>query len=484
MIQRRILRLVVLVPILAMLVSCAGGAALRFEKLANATAGEGYLAAIADIKKNGKKLYGKTNRLLYYMDIGMLYHYASMYDSSNVYLLKAVDIQNDLFARSVTNEAASIMLNDNVRPYRGRPYELVLLHQIIAFNFLAQGNTEEALVETRQTQLLLYELERKDKRGNKYSNDGMFHYISSISYDAVDQSDDAMISLFHAVKAFKEGPVPLPGLVKDYACYMLEKNDRAGDLTLLDITADAPQDKVPGLRNGETEVVLIGYAGRGPAFVENNWGGTYIKDGLLIMNHKTANGTVETMQMAAPMLPTKEYEKAAKGQKTASGTTFHVSFSLPAVKELPSLTDHFTVSGAHLTGSVSTVAINNYDLQAQKNLDDTRTATLARTVVRVVLRTIAAQKAKSKMQTKSPIANLLINLGTDVLADQLEHADTRSCFLIPKTVQILRIPVQPGSYSFNVSACDRAGKAIGTKTFGNIRVKQGEKKFIFYCSFR
>jgi hypothetical protein len=463
MTQPYFLRLLLILPVLALLISCAGGSALRFEKLAGATANEGYLGAVADIKKNGKKLYGKNNQLLYHMDIGMLYHYAARYDSSNRYLLMAVDIVNDLFTR---------------------PYELVLLHQIIALNFLALGNTEDALVETRQTQLLMNELERKDKRGNKYTTDGMFHYISSISYDAAGQSDDAMISLFHAVKAFKEGPVPLPGPVRDYAYYMLQKNDRVEDIKQLDIAADAPEDKIAGLANGETEIILIGYAGRGPALVENNWWGTYIKDGLLMMNYKAANGMIETMQMSAPALPAKEYEKAAKGQKTASGTTIHVSFSLPAVKELPSLTDHFTVSGAPLTGPVATVAINNYDLQARKNLDDTRAATLTRTAIRVVLRTIAAQKAKNEMQTKSPIANLLINVGTDILADQLENADTRSCFLIPKTVHIARIPVKPGTYTFEASACTGTGGVVGTKVFEKVTVGQGEKKFLFYCSFK
>ncbi|MBN2035234.1 MAG: hypothetical protein JW768_00695 [Chitinispirillaceae bacterium] len=484
MIQRPIVRFFILLPLFALLGSCAGGAALRFEKLASATANEEYLGTIDRIKKNGKKLYGKNNRFLYYMDIGVLYHYAAMYDSSNVYLLHAVDIHNDLFARSVTNEAASIMINDNVRPYRSRPYELVLLHQLIALNFLAQGNIDDALVETRQTQLLFNELERKDKRGNKYSADGMFHYMSSIAYDAAGQSDDAMISLFHAIKAFKEGPVPLPGRVKDYAYYMLQKNDRAEDITLLDINADTPESGMPGLKNGVTEIVLIGYAGKGPALGENNWWGTYVKDGLLIMNYKGANDQVETVQMAAPMLPAKEYEKAAKGEKTASGTTFHVSFSLPAVKNIPSQTDHFTVEGAGRTAGMSTIAINNFDLQAQKNLDDTRASTLTRTVIRVVLRTIAAQKAKDKMKTGSPVANLLINIGTDVLADQLEHADTRSCFLIPKTVHIARMPVTPGTYTIEAAARDKKGGVIGTKVFEKVTVKQGQKKFLFYCSFK
>ncbi|MBN1128155.1 MAG: hypothetical protein JXA71_04180 [Chitinispirillaceae bacterium] len=473
-----------LLPLLALLASCAGGSALRFEKLAGATANQEYLAAIATIKKNGKKLYGNTNQLLYHMDIGMLYHYAAMFDSSNAYLLKAVDIHRDLFARSVTNEAASLMINDNVRPYRGKPYELVLLHQIIALNFLADNNTEGALVEARQTQLLLNELERKDKRGEKYSTDGMFHLLSSIAYDAAGQSDDAMISLFHAVKAFKEGPVPLPGPVKDYAYHLLRKNDRPDDITLLDIAADAPEESIPGLRNGETEIILIGYAGRGPALDENNWWGTYIKDGLLIMNYKTASGATETMQLPAPPLPAKEYEKAAKGEKTASGTTFHVSFSLPALKPLSSQTGFFTVSGPQLAAPVTAITINDYDLQAQKNLDDTRNATLTRTAIRVVLRTIAAQKAKSGMQTESPIANLLINIGTDVLADQLERADTRSCFMIPKTVQIARIPVKPGTYSFEASARTRSGNVIGSKIFEKVNVKQGEKKFLFYCSLK
>jgi hypothetical protein len=482
--QRSIPRFLLVLPLLALCVSCAGKAALRFEKLAGATADEEYLVAIADIKKNGKKLYGNANQLLYHLDIGMLYHYAAMYDSSNAYLLKAVDIQNDLFARSVTNEAASLMINDNVRPYRGKPYELVLLHQVIALNFLAKGNTESALVEVKQTQLLMNELERKDKRGNKYSTDGMFHLLSSIAYDAAGQSDDAMISLFHAIKSFKEGPVPLPGPVKDYAFYMLQKNDRAEDITLLDISADVPEEKVSGLHNGETEVVMIGYAARGPALEENNWWGTYIKDGLLIMNYKAANGATETMQLPAPPLPAKEYEKAAKGQKTASGTTFHVSFSLPALKTLPSQTSFFTITGPQLNAPVTTISINDYDLQARKNLDDTRAATLTRTAIRVVLRTIAAQKAKNEMQTQSPIANLLINIGTDVLADQIERADTRSCFLIPKTVQIARIPVQPGTYTFDVAARDSKGVAIGTKTFEKVTVKSGEKRFLFYCSFK
>ena len=62
------------------LYSCAGRTALRMEKLENVVRNGDYLTAIAEIKKN-PKMYGKASSFLYYMDIGVLFHYAGLYDS-------------------------------------------------------------------------------------------------------------------------------------------------------------------------------------------------------------------------------------------------------------------------------------------------------------------------------------------------------------------------------------------------------------------
>ncbi|MGA2506348.1 MAG: hypothetical protein ABSF80_02615 [Chitinispirillaceae bacterium] len=469
------------------LASCTGGSALRFNKLAGTTEKDDYLSAISSIQRNCSKWYGKTNEFLYCMDIGVLYHYAARYDSSAVYLQRAAEVYDGLFARSVTNEAASLLINDNVRPYRSRPYELVMLHQFNALNYLARGNTDDALVETRAVQLLFNEWERTDRHDQTYSNDAMFHYLSSMAYDAAGDYDDAMISLYKAVETYNRGPVALPPAVKNYAYYMLNLNDRGQDTSVLGISADVPSEKVPGLQNGLSEIVLVGYAGKGPALVEEKWWGTYIRGGMLIINHTDARGAVETFTMPAPPLPEEEYEKASEGQKTDLGTTFHISFSLPRIRTFNSMTGYFTVRG--MAGNApeapeTSVVINDLDRQLAKNLEDTRTATMIRTVIRTTLRTITAQKAKDKMKSSSAIGNLLLNLGTDVLADQLEHADTRTCFLVPKTVQIARIPVQPGTYTLEAAAHSETGAVIGKKTFENIQVKQGEKKILFYCSFR
>ncbi|MBN1307194.1 MAG: hypothetical protein JXA18_04705, partial [Chitinispirillaceae bacterium] len=212
--------------------------------------------------------------------------------------------------------------------------------------------------------------------------------------------------------------------------------------------------------------------------------GTWIKDGLLVVHHTGANGEQETMTLPAPALPPEELMKAQKGRKTESGTTFHIKFALPQVRTIPSLTNYFSVRCGGQEKRATSIVINDLDKQAMRHLEDSRGTTLARTVVRVVLRTIAAQAAKNRMQTGNTAANLLLNIGTDLLADQLEKADTRSCFLLPKTVQIARLPVKPGIHSIDVEARGADGSVIGLKSFTDITVRAHEKKFVFYPSFR
>ena len=467
-----------------MVVSCTTRSVLRFEKFSGATQKGDYASTIAAIKKQ-PKLYGNNNRFLYDMDIGMLYHYAGMYDSSAAYLLKASRTYEDLFTRSATNEGASLLINDNVRPYRSKPYELTLLHQILQFDFFATGQPDEALVEGRSMQLLFNEWERKNAKDNHYFTNGMFHYVTSMIYDEQGQTDDAMISLYKAVQAFQRGPVELPPAIAAYSSCMLQKNNRVADAEKLNIkTLSVAKKTDKGLENEQTEIVVIGYAGKGPALVENEWWGDWVKDGLLVLHHSDHGHEEETMTFPAPGLPDREYEKAGKGQKTASGTTLFIKVALPKVKTFSSQTAYFTVEGDMVATPVSTYIIEDLDKQAEKQLEDAMPSIVARTVVRVATRTIAAQEAKKRMETDSPIANLLISIGTDVLSSQLEKADTRACFFVPKTIQIARIPVNPGVHTITVTARDQSGNALGEKTFPAIEVRTHKKQFVFFSCFK
>jgi uncharacterized protein len=448
---------------------------LRLEKFRSVTEKGDFLSTALEIKKQ-PKLYGKNGRFLYNMDIGMLYHYGGEYDSSIAYLLKASQVYDDLFAHSVTNEAASILINDNVRPYRSKPFELTLLHQMLQFNYLCIGQPDEALVEARAVQLLFNEWERKNAKDNRYFTDGMFHYVTSMVYDLAGQTDDAMISLYKAVQAYQLGPVALPGAVSDQAYSLFQKSGRTADIDKLKIKpVTLKPGSPPSIENEQTEIVVVGYAGKGPVLTESEWWGNWIKGSALVMNHTTSTGTSETM-----VIPTINFTD----NKSKGPATVFVKVAVPDVKTYYSQTSYFTVEEDPGIRTTKTYSVDNLDQQAQKQLEDAKPGIVARTVARVVAHTIAAQEAKKQMETQSPIANLLISLGTDVLSSQLEKADTRCCFFIPKTVQIARIPVKPGKHTITVTARDNTGAVLSSKTFTDISVSPHRKKFVFYCSFR
>lgn len=466
---------------------CANRSLVRFEKIAKVAAQDDYLGAAKRIRKE-KDLYGSQSRLLFHMDLGLLYHYAGEWDSSIVHLSQAVRIHDELYTKSVTNEAVSFLANDNVRPYRGRPHEMVLVHQFLAFNYLAKGKPDGARVEARQGQMLLDEIRRKAD-GKKWRDDGMFRYFSALTYEANREADDAAIAYYHAVKAYKEGPVALPGAVARQARASLEARGRADDIQALGLSADVAESKLavggaaaaPG---AEGEIIVVGHAGRSPTVDQNVFWGTWVRDGVMVIHWRNAKGEQFTEALPAPGLPARELEKSERGRKTRSGTTFHVKFAMPEMKSVASRTRYFTVAGAGLEAPVRTEALTDLEKLLASNLADERTATLTRTVVRVVMRTIASQHTKEALSGGHPLVNLFLNIGTDVLADQLEQADARCWFLLPRTVQVARIPVKPGVHSLTVAAQDGSGAVLKTKSFEGIEVRAGEKKYLFVPSLQ
>jgi len=100
------------------------------------------------------------------------------------------------------------------------------------------------------------------------------------------------------------------------------------------------------------------------------------------------------------------------------------------------------------------------------------------------LRTIAANKAKSKIRTGNGLADLALNIGTDIATGAIENADLRLGSALPETIQILRIPVEPGENSVKIDILDKYGRKTGSFAEQSVNVKKGEKAFIFAPALR
>jgi hypothetical protein len=445
------------------------------QKVLDKPLDDDYITRISDIKKNRKQLYGEgvTNAFLFNMDVGVLFHYAEMYDSSNVYLQKAEGIYDELFTKSVTNEAAALLTNDNVRPYRSKPYELTVLYQFAALNFMAMGKFDESLVETRKMQVYFNEWERTVAKDKKYHTDGMFHLFSSLAYERTGEPDNSLISLYHSVDAYRKGPVALAPEVEGFAYDRLKAGDREDDIGTLALRPGSGHNRWSAAM-GDAEIVIVGYVGKGPKMIEQNWTGTTTPGGNLYITTPDRNrrGQNITYSALSPAMP-----ESHRG-KVKAGDVHHIKISLPELVTVPSRVERFSAQLAGDGQVFESVVVNDIDLQSKKALADDFGAIVARTAIRAVIRAISSNQIQ-KIDTGIPALNLLKDVGTIVAADQMEKADVRMCFMLPQRIIVTRIPVGPGVHSVKLNVHDKAGGIIGRKSFDNIEVKKGEKKVLF-----
>jgi tetratricopeptide (TPR) repeat protein len=473
-------RLLVACACALLLAGCANRGLQRYDKIVRQAASQDYLDAVKTLKKDRSALYGGQSNLLYFMDVGLLYHYAGAYDSSIAYLDRAVNLHEELFARSVSNEAASLVVNDNVRPYRGRSYEIVWLHLFLAFDYLALDRLDDARIEMRQTQIFLAEVRRKaGNDASAYRDDATFRAFSALVYEALGERDDAAISIYAAVKTLKQRKRPVPPEMAAYAWRLLNAADRADDIKELGLAAPASS---PRRAPGEGEIVVVGQLGRSPALGETGFWGTWVRDGVLLYNYRDANGKTVTDALPAPGLPQGEYDKAGQGRKTRSGTTLHIKWSMPSLREVSSQSSSLSVAADGLAVRKGEPWGDTRELLRQ-DLDENRTAMLTRTVIRVAARTLAAEKAKSEMRTDNPIVNLLIGLGTDALADQLEQADVRMWFLLPRTLDVARVVAPAGTRTVQIGAESADGRTVRAET-RTVQVRPGGTHFVFFNSLK
>ena len=89
---------------------------------------------------------GKTNKLLYYLEKGLILHYQGQYEASNLEFERAERLSDVLYTRSVSREIAALLSNDSVAAYRGEEFELALIHYYRAMNYAQLGDRQAALV--------------------------------------------------------------------------------------------------------------------------------------------------------------------------------------------------------------------------------------------------------------------------------------------------------------------------------------------------
>lgn len=166
-----------------------------------------YDAAIEKLKPLAEKKDG--DYLLYLLDLGTVYHNAGRYQEAiNTFLAAEKEAEIKDYT-SLSEEAGSVFLNDNVKTYKGEHFENVLINVYLAIDFTMLGKWESALVECRKVN---HKLGRMISEGKlPYDHNSFAKYLAAALFEAQGEYNDAFVDYRQLTKWAGEYPyLPVP----------------------------------------------------------------------------------------------------------------------------------------------------------------------------------------------------------------------------------------------------------------------------------
>ncbi len=421
--------------LLWLLAGCAGLRSHKeqFADVDRQIAAQQYSSAVSLLEASKDRCYEKKDRVLYYLDLGMLYHYAGNARRSNECLTNAEEAIDELYTKSISKAAASLLLNDNVLDYSGETYEDIYLNVFKALNYLQQNQYDEAYVEIRRIDNKLATLEdRYGKIAEEYNSVGdahkkfsvakiQFHnsalgrYLSALMYRAEGKDDDAQLDL--------------------------EKFDEAWHSQSQIYNFPEPECEEYFQESEKAKIDFFSFVGKSPQLFARTLTIHTFKDAIAIY---TSNGKNEQQ---LEMIP---WPKMTDG--------YHFKFALPYMEKFGSKVARISVEIDHGPA---------VDLQTLESLENVTEDTYKmkekivyiKTIIRTIVKGIANEKANVELDKKTGGGWMgeLTRAATSAAVDVSEQADLRLSRYFPAKVLIGEAEVNPGNHHITLKYYDANG---------------------------
>lgn len=409
-----------------------------------------YAQAAAEFDRAGRqgKLGGK-DRFLYYLDSGLLNHYAANYDTSNIRLSQAESAAEELFTRSISRAATSLLLNDNVLEYAGEDYEILYTNLLMALNYSLLGLYDDSFVEIRRANLKLGLLEQKYRdaaellqRGQardtaaagieytpvnvRFANSAFARYLSMHMYAALGKYDDARLDSALLDNAFRTQP-EIYNFDMPHFSYQSEKG---------------------------AVLSIVGLAGLSPVKEALNLRIRTDKDLGLVQVLYTDSENKDSEYGHLP-IPVK--------------ADYYFKFAIPKLADRPSeigrirvYVDSACVGDLQLIEDVAKVAEETF--QAKKSL------IYFRSVARAVAKGLTTHELKKKVDTGG-VGGWMKKAAIDIGSDITENADLRCARFLPGKIYVGDFDLAPGRYNLKVEFLGYDGGVISYQEVENFDVK-------------
>ena len=124
-----------------------------------------------------KKAAEKKDRLLYFLDRGVVEQMLGNYQVSNEYFEKAYIYTQD-YRSNFSYDVLGTVANPMLKPYKAEDFEVVLIHFYKSINFIQLNKLNDALVEVKRINIALNALNDKyGEKKNRYKEDAFAHTL-------------------------------------------------------------------------------------------------------------------------------------------------------------------------------------------------------------------------------------------------------------------------------------------------------------------
>jgi hypothetical protein len=342
------------------------------------------------------------------LDKGMLRRITGNYSGSNQIFEVAKQEIEKLYGFSVTENLASVTINETLRGYEGDRYEQLLLHAYMAMNYIQLGNVDGARVEMLQADVKMMEW------GDEPEEDAFLRYLEGIIYESLGELDSALISYRKAYIVYKEKGgeqyPPAPELIKKDLLRLL-----------------ASQGLWSEYKSYKKEFNMAAYK---PLKTSKNFG-----ELVVILN----NGL-------API----RSEKAIHIFSSEVQQNLRIAFPVYDHPRQRLYTPRVSIDNKQKTLET----VEDVDALARYSLEQAMPGIMARATARAVIK----YNTQHNAQENSSLAGLLMTV-TNIVT---ERADTRSWTTLPQVIQLQRIVLPVGEHQLRIELLNTAGYVVDT----------------------
>ncbi|OQY35362.1 MAG: hypothetical protein B6241_02405 [Spirochaetaceae bacterium 4572_59] len=428
----------------------------------NLVAQRNFTAASLIIEENKSSAYQQKDRVLYYLDLGMLYHFSGEYEKSNLALTEAERGIEELFTKSISQSITSAALNDNALDYSGEDYEDLYLNIFKALNYIALGNTESAQIEIRRVHIKLNILEDKyrelvsqynqsgdaegelEARETQFYNSALARYLGMLLYRAEGSVDDARIELEEIREAYKE------------------------QSQLYNFDMPELPDKIE--KDGMAYLSVMAFTGFSPrklaetVYLDTGNGMVYISS--VSQNDEYVNKMVGFNFLVIPGIKSGMHMKFQFPRMDLQGSS---------VDRIDLLVDGVPVKEIPLFEDIESIAQEIFLIK--------QPFTVGKTIIRAVIKGALKEKGKEEINNQMSgsvggmLAGALLGIAADVAVDATENADLRISHYFPAQAHAVDVALTPGNHSVQLEYYSGAS-LVFRDNVGLVYLEEGKLNFV------